>query len=132
MQELVNLEPKYNSSNSYVAELVTLSGVQPFFFYFLGGVILSKRKGRVPQISEFSIRWSFSTDNKKIFDNKIPRFQKLFIEAALRKFHRKFLAKHIKNISLTVPAKALVDYATCLRRILFLLYLLEKLWSSDG
>jgi hypothetical protein len=46
--------------------------------------------------------------------------------------HWNFLAKHIKSISLTVPAKALFDYATCLCRILFLLYLCEKLWSSDG
>ena len=45
MQELVNLEPKYNSSRSPMAELETLSGVETYFFYFLSGVILPRRKG---------------------------------------------------------------------------------------
>lgn len=39
----------------------------------------------------------------------------IFLEVAVRKVHWNFLAKHIKNISLTVLAKALVDYATFLR-----------------
>jgi hypothetical protein len=41
----VDTEPALNKSDSSVVELETLSSVESFFFYFLGRVILPKKKG---------------------------------------------------------------------------------------
>lgn len=54
------------------------------------------------------------------------QLSELFIEAAVWEVHLDFLAKHIKNMSLTVPAKALADHASCLHRILLLFFLCES------